>query len=50
MLDCITEDIIFRKLVYKLWCLYLVQQMLHKIKAPQFYTDLGLHRQCWILT
>ena len=22
----------------KLWCLYLVQHMLHQIKAPQFYT------------
>ena len=24
---------------YKLVCLYLVQQMLHQIKAPQFYTN-----------
>ena len=23
----------------KLWCLYLVQHMLHQIKAPQFYTN-----------
>ena len=23
----------------KLWCLYLVQQMLHQKKAPQFYTN-----------
>ena len=23
----------------KLWCLYLVQYMLHQIKAPQFYTN-----------
>ena len=22
----------------KLWCLYLVQRMVHQIKAPQFYT------------
>ena len=22
----------------KLWCFYLVQHMLHQIKAPQFYT------------
>ena len=22
-----------------LWCLYLVQHMLHQIKAPQFYTN-----------
>ena len=26
------------KSVKKLWCLYLVQHMLHQIKAPQFYT------------
>ena len=23
----------------KLWCLYLLQNMLHQIKAPQFYTN-----------
>ena len=23
--------------------------MLHQIKAPQFYTDLDLKEQCWIL-
>ena len=23
--------------------------MLHQINAPQFYTDLGLQKQCWIL-
>ena len=23
--------------------------MLHQIIAPQFYTDLGLQKQCWIL-
>ena len=23
----------------KLWCLYLVQHMLHQIKAPQFYAN-----------
>ena len=23
--------------------------MLHQIKEPQFYTDLGLQKQCWIL-
>ena len=23
----------------ELWCFYLVQQMLHQIKAPQFYTN-----------
>ena len=30
------------KISVKLWCLYLVQHMLHQIKAPQFYTDLDL--------
>ena len=48
MLDCITKDMNFRKLV-RLWCLYLVQQMLHQIKELQFYTDLDLQKQCWIL-
>ena len=28
----------------KFWCLYLVQHMLHHIKAPQFYTNLGLRK------
>ena len=28
----------------KLLCLYLVQHMLHQIKAQQFYTDLGLYQ------
>ena len=28
----------------KLWYLYLVQHMLHQIKAPQFYTDLGIQK------
>ena len=27
-------------------CLYLVQQILHQIKAQQFYTDLDLYQQC----
>ena len=49
MLKCITEDIIFKKICLKLWCLYLVQHKLHQIKVAQFYTDLDLQRQCWIL-
>ena len=49
MLESITKDISFLKLSVKLWCLYLVQHMLHQIKAPQFYTDLGVKIQCWIL-
>ena len=28
----------------KLFCLYLVQHMLHQIKAQQFYTDLSLQK------
>ena len=30
-------------------CLYLVQHLLHQIKAQQFYTDLGLFQQCLFL-
>ena len=37
---------LYEKYWLKLWCLYLVQHMLHQIKAPQFYCDLGLRRQC----
>ena len=44
MLESITKDI-----GIKLWCFYLVQHMLHQIEAPQFYTDLGLQKHCWIL-
>ena len=39
MLEAITKEI-----SVKLWCLYLVQHMLHQIKAPQFYADLGLQK------
>ena len=31
-----------------LW-LYLVQHMLHQIKAQQFHTDLVLYQQCYVL-
>ena len=34
---------------YKLLCLYLVHEMLHQIKAQQFYTGLGLYQQCYDL-
>ena len=30
-------------------CLYLVQHMLHQIKAQQFYNDLGLYQLCQVL-
>ena len=30
-------------------CLYLVQHLLHQIKAQQFYTDLVLYQQCLVL-
>ena len=33
----------------KLLCLYLVQHMLHQIKAQQFYTDLDPYQQCLVL-
>ena len=45
MLESITKDISFKKISIKLWCLYLVQHMLHQINAPQFYTDLGLQKK-----
>ena len=31
-------------------CFYLVQHLLHQIKAQQFYTDLDLHHACWVIT
>ena len=34
---------------YKLLVLYLVQHMLHQIKAQQFHTDFGLYQQCKVL-
>ena len=40
MVDCFPKDICLKKISIKLWCLYLVQHMLHQIKAQQFYTDL----------
>ena len=33
----------------KLLCLYLVQHLLHQIKAQKFYTDLDLYQQCKVL-
>ena len=33
----------------KLLCLYLMQHLLHQIKAQQFYTDLDLYQQCYVL-
>ena len=41
ILDWDNGDIVL-KISIKLLCLYLVQYMLHKIKAQQFYTDLSL--------
>ena len=45
MLDWDNRDISTGIFFIKLLCLYLVQQMLHQIKAQQFYTDLGLYQQ-----
>ena len=42
MLESIAKDISLKVMSIKLWCLYLVQHMLHQIKTSQFYTDLGL--------
>ena len=36
----------FKKMRIKLWCLYLVQHVLHQIQAPQFYSDSGLQKHC----
>ena len=40
---------LYWKISSKLLCLYLVQHMLHQIKAQQFYTDLGLYQQCLVI-
>ena len=37
------------KISIKLLCLYLVQHMLHQIKAQQFYNDFGLYQLCLVL-
>ena len=34
------------KINIKLLCLYLVQHILHQIKAQHVYTDFGLYQQC----
>ena len=41
-------EISTRKFI-KLLCLYLVQHLLHQIKAQPFYTDLDLYQQCQFL-
>ena len=46
MLDWDTGDISMGQIGIKLVRLYLVQHMLHQIKAQQIYTDLGLYQQC----
>ena len=33
----------------KLLCFYMVQHMLHQIKAHQFYNDLDSYQQCWVV-
>ena len=40
------QMILVLEIIIKLWCLYMVQQNLHQIKAPQFYTDLSFKSQC----
>ena len=39
----------YLKISIKLLCLYLVQHLLHQIKALQFYTDLGFYQLCLVL-
>ena len=45
---CKTEimEQLVQKITIKLLCLYLVQHLLHQIKAQKFYSDLGLYQQC----
>ena len=40
---------LYLKISIKLLCFYLVQHMLHQIKAQQFYNDLGLYQPCQVL-
>ena len=44
---CLTEtmETLVHEISIKLMWLYLVQHMLHQIKAQQFYTDLGLQQK-----
>ena len=48
MLDWDNGEISTRKYIVsiKLLWLYLVQHMLHQIKAQQFFTEFGLYQQC----
>ena len=41
---CLTEimETLVHEISIELMCLYLVQHLLHQIKAQQFYTDLSL--------
>ena len=43
------EKLVLLEISIKLLCLYLVQHLLHQIKAQQFYTDLDLYQQCYVL-
>ena len=42
----LSVKILLQKISIKLLCLYLVQHLLHQIKAQQFYSDLDLYQQC----
>ena len=42
----LSVKILFQKISIKLLCLYLVQHLLHQIKAQKFYSDLDLYQQC----
>ena len=43
------DKLVLEKSYIKLLCLYLVQHLLHQIKAQQFYTDLDFYQQCKVL-
>ena len=45
MLESITKDVSFRKQCKIVVPLFGAAYILHQIKAPQFYTDLGLQKK-----
>ena len=49
MLDWDNGEISTRELEKKSLCLYLMQHMLHQIKAQRFYTDFGLYQLFYVL-
>ena len=48
MLDRDNWRILYYKMSIQLLCRYLVQHLLHQIKAQQFYNDLDHYQQCYV--